>query len=129
MFLRRLPVAGTARARLQGPLRFLAGVPRGADAYLLRVLHDWGDDDALRGPAPGSCGDGGCRRWLSTVSSALRNEDPLTKFLDVKMLVSARGRERTAVEWISMLDAAGFRLNAVVQADPGRSVLDAVPAS
>jgi hypothetical protein len=45
------------------------------------------------------------------------------------MLVSARGRERTAVEWISMLDAAGFRLNAVVQADPGRSVLDAVPAS
>jgi hypothetical protein len=42
------------------------------------------------------------------------------------MLVSAGGRERTAGEWSSLLDTAGFRLEDVVPAGPGRSVLDAV---
>ena len=44
------------------------------------------------------------------------------------MLVSAGGRERTADEWIAILGAAGFRLESVVPAGPGRSILDAVPA-
>jgi O-methyltransferase domain/Dimerisation domain len=106
---------------------FFADVPRGADAYLLlRVLHDWGDDDALR--------------ILQRVREAMQpsarlliiegvvgppDEDPLTKFLDLMMLVSAGGRERTAGEWSAMLDAAGFRLDTVVPAGPGRSVLTA----
>jgi hypothetical protein len=108
---------------------FFIEVPRGADAYLLlRVLHDWGDDDALRI----------LRRVREAMEPSARlllvdgvvgppNEDPLTKFLDVMMLVSAGGRERTAVEWGSMFDAAGFRLDAVVPAGPGRSILSAVP--
>jgi SAM-dependent methyltransferase len=107
---------------------FFAGVPRGADAYvLLRVLHDWGDDDALRVL-------GRVREAMEPTARLLvvdavvgpPNEDPLTKFLDVMMLVSAGGRERTAGEWSALLDTAGFRLDAVVPAGPGRSVLDAV---
>jgi O-methyltransferase domain len=50
----------------------------------------------------------------------------LTKFLDVMMLVSAGGRERTAAEWHSVLAEAGFRIEDIVSAGPGRSVIDAV---
>jgi hypothetical protein len=104
---------------------FFAGVPRGVDAYvLLRVLHDWVGEDALQTlRRVREAMEPSARLLVSTVSSTLRNEDLLTKFLDVMMLVSAGGRERMAVEWRSILDAAGFRLNALVQAGPGRSVL------
>ena len=110
---------------------FFACVPRDADAYvLLRVLHDWDDEDALRI----------LRRVREAMESSARllvvdgvvgppNDDPLTKFLDLMMLVSAGGRERTEVEWRSLLDAAGFRLDGIVPAGPGRYVLDAAPAS
>jgi hypothetical protein len=109
---------------------FFTAVPRGADAYLLlRVLHDWSDEDAVR--------------ILIRIREAMEpparllivdgvvgppNGDPLTKFLDVLMLVSAGGRERTAAEWKSMLADAGFRVEEIVSAGPGRSVIDAVRA-
>jgi hypothetical protein len=43
------------------------------------------------------------------------------------MLVSAGGRERTADEWVALLATAGFRLESVIPAGSGRSILDAVP--
>jgi hypothetical protein len=106
---------------------FFVEVPRGADAYLLlRVLHDWLDEDAIRI----------LRRVREAMEPSARlliidgvigppNEDPMTKFLDLMMLVSAGGRERTADEWSSLLAESGFRLEDVIPAGPGRSVLDA----
>jgi hypothetical protein len=44
------------------------------------------------------------------------------------MLVSAGGRERTAPEWQSMLHTAGFRLEGILPAGPGRSIINAVHA-
>ena len=124
-----LAAAGVADRVTLVECDFFDAVPRGADVYvLLRVLHDWGDDDALR--------------ILHRVHEAMEptarllvvdavvgppNEDPLTKFLDVMMLVSAGGRERTEPEWRSLLGAAGFALDAVVAAGPGRCVLAADP--
>lgn len=110
---------------------FFAEVPRGADAYvLLRVLHDWGDEDALRAlRRVGEAMEPSARLLVIDGVVGPPNEDPLTKFLDLMMLVSAGGRERTEVEWRSLLDTAGFRVDAVVPAGPGRSVLDAVPRS
>jgi O-methyltransferase domain/Dimerisation domain len=109
---------------------FFVGVPRGADAYvLLRVLHDWSDEDALRIlRRVREAMEPSARLLIVDGVVGPRNEDPLTKFLDLMMLVSAGGRERTALEWSSMLDAAEFRLDAVVPAGPGRSILDAAPA-
>ena len=110
---------------------FFADVPRGADAYLLlRVLHDWADQDAIRilrrvreAMDPSA--------WLPIIDGVVGppNEDPPTKFLDLMMLVSAGGGERTAPEWQSMLHTAGFRLEGILPAGPGRSVINAVPAS
>jgi len=109
---------------------FFDTVPRGADAYLLlRVLHDWPDQDAVR--------------ILRRVHEAMEpsaqllvvdgvvgppNEDPHTKFLDMMMLVSAGGRERTTAEWRAVLAEAGFRIEDILTAGPGRSVIAAVQA-
>jgi hypothetical protein len=56
------------------------------------------------------------------------NEDPQTKFLDMMMLVSAGGRERTTAEWHAVLAEAGFRIEDILPAGPGRSVIAAVRA-
>lgn len=107
---------------------FFHRVPRGADAYLLvRILHDWPDDDAVR--------------ILRTVRAALGphgrvlvvdavvgppGEDPLTKFLDLVMLVSAGGRERTGPEWQDLFARAGLGLLGTTPVSPTRHLLEAV---
>jgi hypothetical protein len=126
-----LVAAGVAERVRLVECDFFAVVPPGADAYLmLRVLHDWGDEDAVRI----------LRRVREAMAPSARllvvdgvvgepNEDPLTKFLDLMMLVSAGGRERTAREWSALFGAAGFRLEAVLPAGPGRCVLDVAPTN
>lgn len=110
---------------------FFDAVPSGADAYVLvRVLHDWGDDDAARilrrvREATGPAG----RLLVVDAVVGAPNEDPPTAFLDLMMLVSAGGRERTGPEWRELLAAAGFRLAGIVPAGPGRSVIEAVPVT
>jgi len=110
------------------PVDFFHHVPRGADAYLLaRILHDWPDDDAVR--------------ILRTVRAALGpdgrvlvvdavvgppGEDPLSKFLDLMMLVSLGGRERTEPEWAALFAEAGLRLVGVTRTSPSRHLLEGV---
>jgi SAM-dependent methyltransferase len=105
---------------------FFHGVPAGADAYLLvRILHDWPDDDAVR--------------ILRTIRGALApdgrviivdavvgppGDDSATKFLDLMMLVSAGGRERTRSEWEGLLRDADLRLVGATRASPTRHVLE-----
>lgn len=105
-------------------------VPDGADVYILRrILHDWVDDrctDILR-----------CIRSAMTNEATLvviegvvgrPNEDPVIKFLDLMMLVSAGGRERTDTEWRALLSQSGFRLQQVVPATANSHLLVALPA-
>ena len=122
--------AGVAERVTVVPGDFFAGVPDGADAYLLsRILHDWPDDDAVR--------------ILRTVRAALGpdgrvlvvdavvgppGEDPLSKFLDLMMLVSAGGRERTEGEWRELFASTGLRWQAAVRVGPTSSLVTAVPA-
>lgn len=112
------------------PGDFFAEVPTGADAYLMvRVLHDWTDDDAVR--------------ILRCVRAAMRadarllildavlgppNEDAQSKFLDLMMLVSAGGRERERREWDALLSQSGLRLVRSTPATPTCHVIEAVPA-
>jgi hypothetical protein len=108
---------------------FFVEVPAGADAYILaRVLHDWSDEDALRI----------LRRVRAAMTADARllllegvvgppNEDPMIKFLDVMMLVSAGGRERTEGEWRELLAGADLELAGATRAGPARHVIEAVP--
>lgn len=108
---------------------FFAAVPRGADAYLLRrILHDWTDADADRilrrlheAMAPGA------RLVVVDAVVGPPGTDPHSTFLDLMMLVSAGGRERTEPEWRSLLAAAGFRLESATRATEDSHVLVAVP--
>ncbi|WP_433505755.1 methyltransferase [Pseudonocardia halophobica] len=126
---RQLAAAGVAdRARLV-ECDFFDEVPTGADAYvMLRVLHDWPDDAAAQilrrvraATAPTA------RLLVIDAVVGPPNEDPQTAFLDLMMLVSAGGRERTEPEWRDLLASAGFRVGTIVPAGPGRSVIEAVP--
>lgn len=109
---------------------FFAEVPAGADAYLLRkILHDWDDAD--------------CVRILQTIRRAVTprsrllivdavvgppNTDPPSKFLDLMMLVTAGGRERTEPQWRELLAEGGFHLEHTTPAGPANHVVEAVPA-
>ena len=55
------------------------------------------------------------------------NEDPLAKFLDLMMLVSAGGRERTEEEWRALLADGGLEFVAARRATPTRHVIEARP--
>lgn len=108
---------------------FFAAVPRGADAYLLRtILHDWPDADAARilarlreAMAPDA------RLVLVDAVVGPPNEDPGAKFLDLMMLVSAGGRERTEPEWADLLAGSGFRMVGATRATRTGHVIEAAP--
>lgn len=97
---------------------FFAGVPVGADAYVLaQILHDWDDADAVailrrcrEAMAPGA--------RLLVLEQVLADDggpDP-AHLLDLHMLVLLGGRERTEAQWRELLSDAGL---AVVAITPG----------
>jgi hypothetical protein len=86
-----------------------------ADLYLLGgILHDWDDERAglilrtIRASAPA-----GARLLVFDSVLAPGNEPHGAKWLDLLMLVLARGRERTEPEWRRLLTGAGFEVDAI----------------
>jgi SAM-dependent methyltransferase len=99
---------------------FFDGVPEGADAYMLAVvLHDWDDDAAgrilrnVRAAAPDQA-----RLLILDGLISPGNEPNGLKWLDLLMLVINRGRERTAEEWQTLLERAGFRIERIGDGSP-----------
>jgi O-methyltransferase domain len=90
---------------------FFDSVPKG-DAYVLAgILHDWDDERAsqilnvIRASASPSA------RVLIRDSVIPPDDDPHgNKWLDLLMLVLARGRERTEDEWRKLLSGARFEV-------------------
>ena len=109
---------------------FFAGVPDGADAYVLKgILHDWDD-------APAASILRACRRAIAPGGTVLvierliapPNEGADAKFSDLNMLVLPGGRERTRQEFETLFIASGFRLLDVVATGTRMSLLLAEPA-
>ncbi len=122
--------AGVAdRVRIESG-SFFESVPAGADAYLMRrILHDWPDAEAvtiLRRCRMAMRPDARLLLIESVVGAP--NEDPQSKFLDLVMLVSAGGRERTESEWRALLTDGGFHPCRVHPAGPTSAVIEASPA-
>ncbi|TDD68674.1 methyltransferase [Actinomadura rubrisoli] len=104
-----LGVASRARAV---PGDFFDTVPAGYDAYILKsILHDWPDDRARRilRTVRRAIGDDGDARLL-VLDSVLAggNAPDHGKLLDVHMLVTFGGRERTLEEWWRLIRDGGF---------------------
>jgi len=93
---------------------FFESVPRG-DAYLLSgILHDWSDDRALAIlRSMGASASSGARVLILESVVPPGNDPNGAKWLDLLMLVLARGRERTEPEWRELLEHAGLRVQSV----------------
>lgn len=117
----------SSRLRLMAGDFFQGPLPA-ADAYvLMEVIHDWNDDKAAqilaqvrKAAQPGA-------RLL--IIEALVSESPgphFGKMLDIIMLAVTGGRERTQIEYTTLLDAAGFRLERVTPTRSQYSIIDAL---
>ncbi|MFD9909222.1 methyltransferase [Streptomyces sp. NPDC059063] len=109
---------------------FFTAVPTGGDVYTLKhILHDWNDDEcvrilrAIRTAIPPS------GRLLVVDTVLPEGNDPhLGKVIDVIMLSSLSGRERTRDEFADLFQEAGFKLNRIVEVPAFAGVIEAEPA-
>jgi hypothetical protein len=109
---------------------FFASVPAGADGYIMKhIIHDWDDERALkilRNIASVMKEDGRVMLVESVIAGS--NEPDFGKLLDIEMLVSPGGKERTADEYEVLLARAGLRLTRIVPTKSPYSVIEAVKA-
>lgn len=124
-----LAAAGVgSRTELSGG-SFFESVPAGGDIYLLKtVIHDWDDEHSvaiLRNVRSAITADG----RLLLLEMVLPEGAPphLGLLLDLEMLTSAGGRERTRREYAELLSAAGFRLRRVIPTAGPISIIEARP--
>ncbi len=108
---------------------FFASVPT-ADAYIMKhIIHDWDDERCvtiLKNIRAAMKGDGKLLIVEAVVPEG--NEPHYSKLLDLEMLISPGGMERTAAEYRELLEDAGFRLTRIVPTKSPFSVIEAVKA-
>jgi hypothetical protein len=108
---------------------FFASVPR-ADAYIMKhIIHDWDDERAgliLRNinEAMGPAG----RVLIVETIVPEGNEPHYSKLLDLEMLTSPGGVERTAEEYAALLAAAGLKLSRILPTPSPFSIVEGVRA-
>jgi ubiquinone/menaquinone biosynthesis C-methylase UbiE len=108
---------------------FFESVPQGADAYFLKyVLHNWDDEQAiaiLRN----------CHRAMNATGKLLvaeqvippGNEPFSGKLIDLHMLVTLGGCERTEAEYQELFEAAGFSLSKIIPTRSNVSIIEGLP--
>ncbi|MGW0162269.1 methyltransferase [Mycobacterium sp. NPDC003323] len=95
---------------------FFESVPTASALYVMKnVIHDWPDAEAVdilttvrAAASPGT------KLVLLEAVIPEHHREFLPKWLDMEMLVSAGGRERTEAEYRALYQRAGFRLDRVV---------------
>lgn len=117
------------RITFQGGDFFKDALPS-CDGYLImEVIHDWGDDESLailrsiRRAAPHQA------KLLVIEQIIPSTSGPdWAKTLDLHMLALFGGRQRTASEYIVLLEKAGFQFERVLNTPAGISILEATLA-
>jgi len=129
---------------------FFDEMPSGADVYVLsRVLHNWPDEDAarpLRGIRAGIATDGRVivvEELIQPASGPPPGPDEAghaapdgpprrapdgAGFMDLLILLTLTGCDRTGHEYAGLLSQAGFGVTEVHPPPPGRSVESAIEA-
>jgi hypothetical protein len=112
---------------------FFDGVPAGADVYLLiRVLHDWRDEDCLR--ILRACRAAMAPETLLLIGELILDPDPARGrptgyLLDMQMMaIFGSARERTEAEFRGLLAEAGLALRRVIPTGSPVSILEAMAA-
>jgi hypothetical protein len=118
-----------ARTRFE-PCDFFQAIPPGSRAYVMKnVIHDWDDEQArriLRNCRRAVPGDGVL--LLIEYSLGEGNTPSLGKMIDLVMLTSTGGRERTVDEHRALLASAGFHLNRTIPISTEITIVEARPA-
>jgi len=95
---------------------FFESVPTGHDAYLLKwIIHDWSDEESL--VILRNCRramERGKRLLLVEMVLQPGNEPFFGKLMDIAMMLTTGGRERTEAEYRTLYGQAGFSLERVV---------------
>jgi len=107
---------------------FFASVPKDADAYMMKhIIHDWDDERAIKilQNINQAMSEDGKVLIIETVVPE-GNEPHYSKLLDLEMLTSPGGCERTAGEYRELLAAAGLRLTRIVPTKSPFSIIEAV---
>ena len=107
---------------------FFLSVPAGADAYIMKyILHDWDDEQCVQ--ILKNCRDAmtadGCLLAVEYVI-APGNRADWAKLVDVNMMVTLGGRERTREEFQELFVRAGLKLKRVIPTESPLSILEAV---
>ncbi|MFB6889030.1 methyltransferase [Kitasatospora sp. NPDC056327] len=108
---------------------FFSSVPAGDVHLLKRITHDWPDEDCVTLL-------GHCRRALRSGGRVLvldavvppGNTPHQSKTLDLMMMASLTGRERTEADFAELFARAGLRLSRVLPTATVLSVVEAVAA-
>jgi hypothetical protein len=108
---------------------FFAEVPA-ADAYIMKhIIHDWDDERSikiLKTIHQAMKGDG--KVLLAEMVIPEGNEPHPGKMLDLEMLTSPGGLERTADEYARLFEQSGFKLNRIVPTKSPFSVIEGLKA-
>lgn len=110
------------------PGNFFTSVPDGANAYIMKhIIHDWDDKRSLKilQNIHAAMPDDGKVLIVETVVPET-GEPHYSKLLDLEMLVSPGGQERTAAEYGQLLAAAGLRLTRIIPTASPFSIIEAV---
>ncbi len=105
---------------------FFKEIPAGNDAYLMsHILHDWSDDQCKTILL-------NCREAMNPESTLLvvemvvppGNQPSIAKLLDLEMLVTTGGRERTEEEFNTLFKSSGFEISRIISTSAGISVIE-----
>ena len=107
---------------------FFESVPEGVDAYFMRhIIHDWDDDKSLAILRNCHAAMPEQSKLLIVESVIPAGNDPFAgKFLDLVMLLIPGGKERTAEEYQSLLEQAGFELTRIIPTKSELSIIEGV---
>jgi hypothetical protein len=113
---------------------FFDQAPSGADIYMLvRVLHDWSDEDCVR--ILRTCRAAMSPHSLLLIGEQILEPDPsrgqATSYLvDIQMMAMfGRARERTEAEFRILLEQSGLSLHRVIRIASPTSIIEVRPAT
>ena len=109
---------------------FFAAVPVKADIYMLKhIIHDWYEDRCqkiLRNIRENMADDSKVLIIEAVVPEG--NEPHFSKIIDLEMLLSPGGVERTPSEYEKLLADSGMKLNRIIPTNGAMSIIEAVKA-
>lgn len=102
-------------------------IPPGSDAYLMsHILHDWSDEACLK--ILKNCRQAmrpGAKLLLVEIVLPPGNQPSIGKLLDLEMMVTTGGKERTEDEYQALLELSGFTLSSIIPTRASISIVEA----